>query len=218
MKKGLKKKAVDTFAKKEWYTLKVPGAFIKTDAGKTLVNKQSSKALLDRALLGRNFEACQGDLNPNDETNSFRKFKFVISQVDGSVAKTEFNGMDLTKDKKKGIIRKWHTLVKTYQDVLTKDGYTLRIFVMGITKRELGQTKKTCYAKRANVKRVRKVIFNIIENHFSDLDLLKVMDILQGNKVTQEIEKKSLSIVPLENVFISKVKVVGKPKKEEVIN
>lgn len=218
MKKGLKKKQVDTFAKKEWYTLKVPSTFIKTEAGKTLVNKQASKALLDKALIGRNFEVCQGDLNPNDETNSFRKFKFVISEINGSVANAEFNGMSLTKDKRKGVIRKWHTLVESHQDITTKDGYILRIFVMGITKRELRQTKKTCYAKTANVKRVRKLICSIIDNQFSGIDLPKIVGLLQDNKVTHEIEKKSLSVVPLENVVISKVKVIAKPKKEEVIN
>jgi small subunit ribosomal protein S3Ae len=38
-KKGLKKKAVDAFARKDWYSIKAPSYFEKKDVGKTLVNR-----------------------------------------------------------------------------------------------------------------------------------------------------------------------------------
>lgn len=215
MKKGLKKKTVDTFAKKEWYTLKVPDTFTNTEVGKTLVSKQSTKILLDKALIGRNFEVNQGDLNQNDEMNSLRKFKFVITEVTGNIARSEFNGMELVKDKKRGIVRKWHTLVKAHKSVVTKDGYKLRVFILGITRRKARQTSKTCYAKTSEVRKARKVIFEVINAELSKVDLSSVMKVLQGDKIGKDIEKKTISIVPLQNVFISKVKVVSRPKQEE---
>jgi small subunit ribosomal protein S3Ae len=38
-KKGTKKKAVDSFARKEWYDIKAPMNFTKRDVGKTMVNR-----------------------------------------------------------------------------------------------------------------------------------------------------------------------------------
>ncbi|KCZ81170.1 hypothetical protein H312_01380 [Anncaliia algerae PRA339] len=218
MKKGLKKKPVDNFSKKEWYTLKVPDLFVKNEVGKTLVTKHTTKSLHEKAMIGRNFEVSQGDLNPNDEINSSKKFRFVITNINGVIANSEFNGMELTKDMKKGIIRKWHTLVKAHQDVKTKDGYELRIFVMGVTRKRAKDTKKTCYAKTSDVKRVRRIIFDLIDSQFSELELSKVIKLLQTDNFGKEVEKKTYSIVPLQNVVISKVKVISRPKKSEENN
>jgi small subunit ribosomal protein S3Ae len=38
-KKGTKKKAVDSFARKEWYDIKAPTNFTNRDVGKTMVNR-----------------------------------------------------------------------------------------------------------------------------------------------------------------------------------
>jgi small subunit ribosomal protein S3Ae len=38
-KKGLKKKVVDPFTRKEWYDIKAPAFFEQRNVGKTLVNK-----------------------------------------------------------------------------------------------------------------------------------------------------------------------------------
>lgn len=38
-KKGIKKKVVDPFSRKEWYDIKAPSFFENRNAGKTLVNR-----------------------------------------------------------------------------------------------------------------------------------------------------------------------------------
>ncbi len=212
LKKGVKKKIVDTFAKKEWFTLRVGGGFVNGDVGKTLCTRQNTKDQLDRALIGRNFEVNQGDLNPGNEESAVRKFKFVVSSVDGRIAKGDFNGMELTTEKKRGIVRKWHTLVKAFRNVTTKDGYVLRVFVMGLTKHKPGSVSKTCYAKTSDVKKARKVIFEIIDNEVSTCELAKVVKKLCVEKIGKEIEKKTSGILPLQSCYTAKVKVVKKPR------
>lgn len=169
------------------------------------------KDSLEKKILGRNFEINQGDLNPGNEEYSIRKFKFVITSLSGSVADSAFNGMQLTTEKKRGIIRKWHTLIKAFRNVVTKDGYELRVFVMAITKHAPGSVSRACYAKTSEVKRVRKVMFEIIENEVADCDLNKIIKKLCSEKIGKEIEKRASVITPIQNCYTAKVKVIKRP-------
>ncbi len=48
-------------------------------------------------------------------------------------------GMDLTTDKVRSLVRKWQTLIEAHVDVRTTDGYTLRMFCIGFTKKRQNQ-------------------------------------------------------------------------------
>ena len=48
-------------------------------------------------------------------------------------------GMDFTTDKLRALVRKWQTLIESHVDVKTTDGYTLRMFCIGFTKKRPGQ-------------------------------------------------------------------------------
>lgn len=60
-------------------------------------------------------------------------------------------GMDFTTDKMRSLVRKWQTLIEAYVDVKTTDGFTLRVFCIGFTKKRQGQVKRTCYAQASQV-------------------------------------------------------------------
>nr|6ZU5_SB0 Chain SB0, eS1 [Paranosema locustae] len=218
LKKGLKKKATDSFAKKEWFSLRIPSGFVTAEPGKTLCTKQNTKANLEKYLLGRNFEVNQGDLNPGNEESAVRKFRFIVNNVNGRIAESEFNGMELTTEKKRGIVRKWHTLIEAFRDVCTKDGYHLRVFVTALTKHRPGSVSRTCYAKTSDVKKVRRLMFEVIENEVSGSELAKVVKKLSVEKLGKEIEKKASVILPLQNCYTAKVKVVKRPRPEVIRN
>merc|ERR1719263_951863 len=48
--------------------------------------------------------------------------------------------MSLTTDKLKSLVKKWHTLIEAWVDIKTTDGYILRMFCIGFTKRRLNQS------------------------------------------------------------------------------
>ncbi|CAD6197432.1 unnamed protein product [Caenorhabditis auriculariae] len=81
--------------------------------------------------------------------------------------------------------------------VKTTDGYTLRVFCIGFTKKNAHQTKKTCYAKASKVRKIRARMVEQIEKEVSGCDLK---------------EKACYNLFPLQEVYIRKVKIIKKPK------
>merc|ERR1712127_233921 len=134
-KKGAKKKIIDPFTKKEWYDVKAPATFNIRNIGKTLCTRTQGTKIASDALKGRVFEVSLTDLQ-NDEV-AFRKFRLVVEDVQGKNCLTNFHGMNLTRDKYCSMVKKWQTLIDANVDVRTSDGYLLRIFCIGFTKRRV---------------------------------------------------------------------------------
>merc|ERR1719245_2879821 len=107
--------------------------------------------------------------------------------------------MDLTRDKLCSMVKKWQTLIEAHIDVKTTDGYLLRVFCIGFTKKRNNQCKKTCYAKHTQVKAIRKKMVELVSREVSSNDM-------------KDIEKACQGIYPLHDVYVRKVKVLKKPK------
>jgi small subunit ribosomal protein S3Ae len=210
-KKGGSRKATDPFAKKEWYDVKAPSSFTVRDLGKTVVTKTIGQKIARDSLLGRVFEASYGDLKQGAEDEAFRKFSFKVEEVSGTQCLTSFNGMDITTDKMRSLVRKWHSLIEAHVDIKSTDGYALRVFCIGFTKRRPNQQRKTSYAQSAQVRAIRKKMVEIITRETA-FDLNTIVGKFQTEAIGKEIEKATQGIYPLQNVFIRKVKVLKAPK------
>merc|ERR1712110_848527 len=53
-KKGVKKKIIDPFTRKDWYDIKAPSVFKVRDVGKTLVNRTQGTKLACEEVQGKN--------------------------------------------------------------------------------------------------------------------------------------------------------------------
>jgi len=210
-KKGGRKKPVDPMTRKDWYDIKVPGIFANRNIGKTLVNRTSGTKIASEALMGRIFEVSLADLN-SAEDQAFRKFKLRCEEVQGSSVLTNFYGMDFTRDKLCSLIKKWQTLIEANVDVTTTDGYRLRLFCIAFTKKQAGQTKKTCYAQSSQIRAVRKKMVEIMTAEASKSDLKELVQKLIPESIGSAIEKACQSIFPLQNVYTRKVKMLKSPK------
>ncbi|RUS89165.1 hypothetical protein EGW08_003044, partial [Elysia chlorotica] len=209
-KKGAKKKIIDPFSKKEWYDVKAPSMFAVRQIGKTLVTRSQGTKIASTNLKGRVFEVSLADLQ-NDEV-TFRKFKLIAEEVQGRNLLTNFHGMSLTRDKLCSMVKKWQTLIEACVDVKTTDGYLMRVFVIGFTKKRNNQVKKTCYAQHAQVKNIRKTMVDIVTREVSTNDMKEVVNKLIPDSIGKDIEKTCQGIYPLHDVLIHKVKVLKKPK------
>jgi len=210
-KKGTRK-IVDPFSKKEWYDVKAPSMFSVRQVGKTIATKSQGNKLARDSLLGRVFHVSLGDLKQNGEDDAFRKFSLQVEEVQGKQCLTNFYGMDLTTDKLRSLVRKWHTLIESHVDVKTTDGYALRLFCIGFTKRRPNQGRKTSYAQSGQVRQIRKKMAEIMTKEASQVDLAELVAKLIPEVIGREIEKATQGIYPLQNVFIRKVKMLRKPK------
>jgi len=211
-RKGGARKIADPFSKKEWYDVKAPISFQIRGIGKTVVTKTQGTKNSRDSLLGRVFESSLGDLKPNGEDDAFRKFKLKVEDIQGMNCLTNFYGMDLTTDKLRSLVRKWHSLIETHADVKTSDGYTLRLFCIGFTKRRPNQIKKTSYAQSAQAKQIRKKMHEIMMREASTVDLHDLVLKFIPETIGREIEKATSGIYPLQNVLIRKVKMLKAPK------
>merc|ERR1719506_241892 len=186
-KKGQKKVKVDVFTRKEWFDIRAPSYFNTRVAGKTCITKTTGNKVASEEMMGRIFEVCLADLQ-KDEDQAYRKIKLCAEEVQGANVLTNFHGMDMTRDKLCSLIKKWQSLVEGAADVRTADGYYLRMFAIGFTKKRQNQLKKTCFAKASHKRAIRA----------------KMVEIM-----TEEACK---GIFPIQNCFIRKVKITKKPR------
>lgn len=190
--------------------MKAPSMFAVRNVGKTLVNRTSGTKIASEGLKGRVFECSLADLQ-NDEI-AFRKFRLVSEEVQGRIVLTNFHGMDLTTDKLRSMVKKWQTLIEAHIDVRTTDGYLLRVFCIGFTRKWPNQVRKTSYAQTTQVRQIRKRMLDIIQREVQSSDLKEVVNKLIPDSIAKDIEKSCQSIYPLHDVMIRKVKVLKKPK------
>lgn len=163
-------------------------------------------------MKGRVYEVSLGDLNSID--TDFKKFRLVCEDVQGRECLTNFHGMSLSRDKLCSIVRKWHTLIEGNVAVRTSDGYLLRIFCIGFTKRDPHQIKKATYAQSSKVRAIRARMVENIQKEIQGVDLKTAVKKLIAGSIEKEIERKCWYLHPLQDVYIRKVKVLKKPKFE----
>uniref|UniRef100_UPI003467EE9B 40S ribosomal protein S25 n=1 Tax=Oryctolagus cuniculus TaxID=9986 RepID=UPI003467EE9B len=134
--------------------------------------------------------------------------------VQGKNCLTNFHGMDLTRDKMCSMVKKWQTMIEAHVDVKTTDGYLLRLFCVGFTKKRNNQIRKTSYAQHQQVRQIRKKMMEIMTREVQTNDLKEVVNKLIPDSIGKDIEKACQSIYPLHDVFVRKVKMLKKPKFE----
>ncbi|KRT79405.1 ribosomal protein, partial [Oryctes borbonicus] len=214
-KKGVKKKIVDPFTRKDWYDVKAPCMFTTRQIGKTLVNRTQGTKIASEGLKYRVFEVSLADLqSDSDAERSFRKFRLIAEDVQGRNVLTNFHGMDLTTDKLRSMVKKWQTLIEASADVKTTDGYLLRVFCIGFTNKDQQSQRKTCYAQHTQVRMIRKKMVEIITRDITGSDLKEVVNKLLPDSIAKDIEKACQGTYPLHDVYIRKVKVLKKPRFE----
>ncbi|KAJ2992001.1 hypothetical protein NUW54_g8042 [Trametes sanguinea] len=190
-KKGIKKKVVDPFSRKDWYDIKAPSIFEVKNVGKTLVNRSQGLKNANDSLKGRIIEVSLADLN-KDEEQAFRKIKLRVDEVQGKNCLTNFHGMSFTSDKLRSLVRKWQTLIEAHVDVKTTDGYLMR--------------------PSSQIREIRKKMFEIMTREASSCDLKELVQKFVPEAIGREIEKAARSIYPLQNVYVHKAKILKAPK------
>jgi len=230
-KKGGKKKIQDDKMNNDWFVIKVPKYIEMTDpdfkyrVGYTPAKKGGGKKQLESRTFTINLAdleeppkiklANQGaDRRREPNRNDCKNFTFVAEEVYGQQLLTQWNGMEITRNYRCSLIRKWHSMIECLIDAKTTDGYVLRIKAVAFTRRQPEQVKKTCYAKNSQRKRIRTRMREVIRNHISSEDLKGVIRKLSRSSIGREIKKSCQLIFPLKTCMVEKVKVLRGPKRD----
>jgi small subunit ribosomal protein S3Ae len=139
---------------------------------------------------------------------SWRKVKLIVEDIDGRYARTSFYGLDVTRDKLCQMIRKWQSLIEATCEVKTQDGYVLRVFVIGFTRRQAGQVAKTSYAQRSQIKKIRAKMVDILTKEAASNTLTNFVKTLLTESLGENIINACKFIYPLTNVLVRKVKML----------
>jgi len=185
--------------------------FKNTEVGKTFVNQTAGKILASENLIGRVFEVSLADLN-KDEDRAYRTIRLVAESVQGKTVLTNFHSMGFTTDKVKGLVKKWQTLIEARTEVKTTDGYTLRLFAIGFTKKRPNQVKVTSYASSSQAKQIRKKMIDIILREAANCDLRQLFSKFVPETIGKHIETECQGIYPLRDCFVRKAKIIRRPK------
>merc|ERR1711981_660415 len=179
--------------------------------GKTLVTRTKGTKIASDGLKGRILEVSLGDLNKNED-DAYRKIILRVEDVQGKQVLCNFWGMDFTTDKLRSLVRKWQSLIEANVDVKTVDGYVLRCFCIGFTKKRQFQIRKTSYAQSAQIRAIRKKMVDIMTKEVSSVELIKAVEKLIPEYIGKDIQKACEGIYPLQNVYIRKVKILKAAK------
>merc|ERR1712094_40999 len=112
----------------------------------------------------------------------------------------------------RSLVRKWQSLIEAHCDVKTTDGYLLRLFCIGFTKRRQFQIWKTSYAQSTQIRAIRKKMVDIMTKEVSAVEMIKAVEKFVPEFIGKDIMKACEGIYPLQNVFIRKVKILKAPK------
>jgi len=217
-KKGAKKKQMDSFLKKVWYNIATP-TYLRSDKpapkNRTMVSKTQGTRIETEGLKGRICEFNLADLNGQPE-DGYKKISLQIQEIQGKTCLTEFNGMSLTRDKMCQLMKKKHSIVEAFADCKTTDGYVIRLFALGFTKRAQNQECVFTYAQTAQLRKIRKKMVQIMQSEIAKGELRDAVKMLVVDKLCDEIKKQTNRIYPLEPVHIIKAKLIKAPKMDIV--
>jgi small subunit ribosomal protein S3Ae len=213
-KKGLKKKVVESMAKKEWYDVVAPAGFAVRQFTKTLCNKTIGTKIAAENLRGRVYEANLADLQKQTGDAAYRAIKLRVEDIQGRNALTQFHGYRLTADKLRAVVRKWCTTIENVVEAKTADGYVLRIFVLAFTAKQTNQLSKNCYAKGRLIHWIRSRMSKILIRRLGRVDINETVRLITNETLTALLKKRCNPLFPLREVLISKVKVIRTPKSD----
>jgi small subunit ribosomal protein S3Ae len=196
-KRGQRK--VDGWKSKQWYNIVTPEMMGQQEIGETISNDPE-------LLLGRVIEVTLGDLT-NDMSKYNVKLALKIDQVGGDSAYTKFIGHELTRDYLRSLIKRQTSMITANLDVMTKDGYKVRI-------------KPTCFtvkrARSSQIKAIRQYMTSIAKLRARESDLNTfVQDAVLG-KLSAQIYRDVKTLYPLRRVEILKTHVLTEPSAMDV--
>lgn len=182
----------DKWKSKRWYSIRAPrNPWSFKVIGETIAEEEEM-------LLGRPFEIMQNELD-GDFTKMHVKIKFRIKEVVGNDAITEFVGHDVMKDFVRRQIRRDRGKIDDAIDVVTEDGFFVRIKPFIVTRSSVKASQKH---------ESRSVTRNEVVKFCSKSTWINVQKALMDGSLEETVSKAISKIQPVRAVFFRRSQLI----------
>lgn len=188
------RKMKDRWRSKQWYRIIAPQMFNLMQLGETPAEDPS-------LLEGRTLEATVQDLT-GDFSKMHIKLKFQVHDIRGLDAHTIFVGHDFTTDYVRRQTRRRRSKTDAIVDVVTKDGWELRLKPMSISEQRIQSSQRTA---------LRNLMTTALKTSAAENTIGEFVKMIVSGDLSKHIANITKPIVPLKRVEIrkSEVKKVG---------
>ena len=182
---------------KKWYTVLAPPVFGSIPIATTPADEPWK-------LLGRVIETTLYDLT-GDITQVHVHLYFQIWKVEGETAYTRFKGHELARDYVRSLTRRKSSKIAAIVNVITKDGYKLRVTSIAWT---------TYRCKTSQKRAIRKIMMDLVTKTAAEKTLDELIVAMIFGELSQAIFNEAKKIYPLRKVEIYKSKLIAVPTPE----
>jgi len=187
------RKVKDRWRSKVWYNINAPEIFGASQIGETLADSPEK-------LEGRITQITLQDIT-GDFSQMHVKLHFQIDRIVGLDAHTTFVGHDLTSDYIRRLTRRKHSKMDGVYDVVTLDGYRLRIKPMAITERRI---------KTSQQEAIRSLMATVVGEGARKATLPEVIRAMISGEMSKLIFRRCKPIYPIKRVEIRRSQVLGR--------
>ena len=188
------RKVKDKWKAKVWYNIRAPPMYNGAVIAETLADESEK-------LMGRVAEATLQDLT-GDFSKMHVKMKFKVQAVRGNECATKFAGHELTSDYIRRLTRRKHSKIDSVVDVVTKDGFKMRVKPMAVTDRR---------AQSSQEQEIRRLTVNTIQGAAQEMDHAAFIKIVVNGDLGQTIYNQARKVYPLKRVEIRKSEITSEP-------
>ena len=182
----------DKWKAKRWYSIRAPrNPWSFKVIGETLAEE-------DTLLIGRPYEVMQNELD-GDFTKMHVKLKFRISDVVGNDAITEFIGHDMMKDFVRRQIRRDRGKIDDTIDVVTDDGFFVRIKPFIVTRSSVKASQKS---------ETRSVARDVVVKFCAQSTWLNVQKALMDGSLEESVSNAISKIQPVRAIFFRRSQLI----------
>lgn len=188
------KRVRDKWRSKEWYLVVAPDYFGNVELGSVPTDDPEK-------LVGRVLDATLYDIT-NDFAHQYLKMYFQVLGVDGKTANTVFKGHEYSRDYLRSLVRRRTTRVDTILNVVTKEGYGVRVAVCAFTLNR---------AKTSQEAVIRSIMKRVVNEKAAVLTFDQFAQEVVLGKIASDIYNEAKKVAPLRHVGIRKSKLVSQP-------
>ena len=182
----------DKWKAKRWYSIRAPrNPWSFKVIGETLAEEEDM-------LVGRPYEMMQNELD-GDFSKMHVKIKFRIKEVVGNDALTEFVGHDVQKDHVRRQIRRDRGKIDDTIDIVTDDGYFIRIKPFIVTRSRIKGSQK---------QETRTVARNVVIKFCSSATWIAVQKALMDGSLEESVSEAVSKVQPVRSVFFRRSQLI----------